>query len=63
MTESMTNAFRSGPGSIQAEGTTWREEARIHIELPWLLLPLAFVLSGAALFVATVVVSACQHRG
>lgn len=63
MTESMTNAIRSGPGAVPAEGITWREEARIHIEWPWLMLPLTFVLSGAVLFAATVVVSSCQHRG
>ncbi|KAK8040691.1 hypothetical protein PG991_000479 [Apiospora marii] len=63
MTESMTNAIRSGPGFITAEGTAWREEAEIHIEWSWLILPLAFVLSGTALFAATVVVSSCQYPG
>lgn len=56
MADSMTNAIRSGRGSVCAEGTTLQQDAVVYIEWRWLILPLALVSLSAALLAATMVI-------
>lgn len=57
----VTERIRTGPNSTIASGTAYESETYIHVNWPWITLPVLVVLGAGALLAFTVAMNARHH--